>query len=103
MAQLLRGYSREPMTERIGPPSSHILETEVGDEISLYDPRTEQVVVLNQTASDVWRLCDGESGVDEIVRLLASAYGVDGDQIRREVEETVKSFQIQDLFDAEQE
>lgn len=89
--------------QRIGPPSSHILETEIADEISLYDPTTEQVVVLNQTASDVWRLCDGESDIEDIVRLLAGAYGVRGDEIRAEIEETIRSFQDQGLFETEQE
>jgi hypothetical protein len=31
----------------------HILETEIAEEISLYDPHTEQVVVLDQPAWDV--------------------------------------------------
>ena len=89
--------------QRVGPPVSHILETEIGDEISLYDPHTEQVVVLNQTASDVWRLSDGESDVEEIVRLLAAAYGVESDLIRDEIESTVHSFREQGLFQTEQE
>jgi len=89
--------------QKVGPPGSHILETEIGDEISLYDPRTEQVIVLNQTASDVWRLSDGQSDVDEIVRLLAAAYGVDSDLIRDEIESTIHSFREQGLFESEQE
>ena len=80
---------------------SHILETEIGDEISLYDPHTEQVIVLNQTASDVWRLSDGESDLEEIVRLLAVAYGVQGDLIRPDIESTIQSFREQGLFETE--
>jgi hypothetical protein len=38
---------------RVGPPLLHILETEIAEEISLYYPDTEQVVVLNQSAWDV--------------------------------------------------
>ena len=88
---------------KIGPPVAHLLETEIDDEISLYDPRTEQVVVLNKTASDVWRLSDGESDLDEISRLLASAYGVDVDQIRGEVKETIRSFVEHGLLATEQQ
>ena len=76
---------------RIGPPLSHILETEVGGEISLYDPHSESVLVLNQTASDVWRLSDGESTLEEIVQLLAAAYGKGPDEIRHDVEQTVQN------------
>jgi hypothetical protein len=88
--------------KKIGPPLAHILETEIDDEISLYDPLTEQVVVLNNTASDVWRLSDGEADLGEIARLLAAAYGVEVDQIRAEVEETIRSFQDQGLLTTEQ-
>ena len=87
---------------KVGPPRSHILETEIEDEISIYDPHSEQVVVLNQTASDVWRLSDGESDLDEIVSLLAAAYGVEGEAIRGEVEETVRSLQDHGLLEMEQ-
>jgi hypothetical protein len=86
---------------RIGPPSPQILETEIGDEISLYDPATENVVVLNQTASDIWRLSDGDSDVEGIVTLLAAAYGLEANQIRQEVEDTITKFREQGLLQAE--
>ena len=88
---------------KIGPPRPHILETEIEEEISLYDPKTEQVVVLNATASDIWRLSDGESEAGEIVRLLAAAYGVDVGQIEGEVMETIRSLQDQGLLETEQD
>lgn len=74
----------------IGPPPEHVLETEVRGDISLYDARREQVMVLNATASDVWRLCDGEQTLDQIVDLLVSAYGADPNVIRTDVERTIE-------------
>ena len=88
---------------RIGPPSPQILETEIAEEISLYDPLTENVVVLNATASDIWRLSDGESNLEEIVDLLAAAYGVEAHRIRGEVEETIRNFHAQGLLSTEQD
>ncbi len=79
----------EGQREVIGPPSDHIIETEVHGDISLYDAHREQVLVLNATASDVWRLCDGEQTLDEIVDLLVMAYGADVAVIRRDVEQTI--------------
>lgn len=79
----------EHSTLRIGPPPEHIIETEVQGDISLYDARHEQVLILNSTASDVWRLCDGEQTLDEIVDLLVGAYGGDREVIRIDVERTV--------------
>jgi Coenzyme PQQ synthesis protein D (PqqD) len=78
------------MNDQIGPPRPHIIESEIGDEISLYDPTTERVVVLNTTASDVWRLADGEHTVPEVVAMLARAYQVDPASIRDEVQSTVE-------------
>jgi hypothetical protein len=77
------------MTNRVGPPRPHVIETEIGDEISLYDPTTERVMVLNTTASDVWRLADGEHTVAELVDLLARAYQVDPGSIREDVRRAV--------------
>lgn len=74
----------------IGPPPPHLIETEIKGDISLYDAQREKVLVLNGTASDVWRLCDGEQTLDEIVALLARGYGIEGEEIRADVERTVK-------------
>jgi hypothetical protein len=74
---------------RIGPPPAHVLETEIKGDISLFDAESNQVVVLNSTASDVWRLCDGEQTLDEIVDLLASSYQTTPEALRSDVTETV--------------
>jgi hypothetical protein len=78
-------------TGRIGPPPDQILETEIDGEISLYNPHSEAVLVLNPTASDVWRLSDGEHTLEEMVRLLAAAYQVRPEDIRRDVEQAVRN------------
>jgi hypothetical protein len=74
----------------IGPPPPHIIETEVRGDISLYDAQNERVLVLNGTASDVWRLCDGEQTADDIVQLLAKAYKVPAQQITLDVRRTIR-------------
>lgn len=79
-----------PVDGRIGPPPAHIIETEIKGEISLFDAEQNQVVVLNSTASDVWRLSDGEHTLDQIVDLLASAYRTDPDTIRNDVRTTIQ-------------
>lgn len=75
---------------RIGPAPDHIIETEVGGDISLYDPSRAEVLVLNTTASDIWRLSDGKHTLDNIISLLAQAYGKDPASIRPDVEATVR-------------
>lgn len=83
----------------VGSAKSHILETEIDAEISLYDPRTEQVTVLNGTASDVWRLVDGKRSVEEITELLSSAYQVSPNEIAADVTQTVGLFAEAGLID----
>ena len=75
--------------ERVGPSSPHILETEINGDISLYNPESEQVTVLNGTASDVWLLCDGRHTLSEIAHLLALSYQVDESEITEDVERTI--------------
>lgn len=62
---------------------------EVDGDISLYHPGTGAALVLNTTASDIWRLLDGEHGVDHIVELLAAAYGTEAATIRDDVRRVI--------------
>lgn len=75
--------------QRVGPPAQQVLETELDGEISLYNPATEQVTILNGTASDVWLLCDGEHTVEEITELLASSYEMTEEDIKGDVTSTI--------------
>lgn len=85
--------------EQVGPPRPNLLETEVDGDISIYDPGSERVVVLNQTASDVWRLTDGQHTIDEIAELLARAYQVDVHSISDDVGQAVEGFVDAGLID----
>lgn len=77
---------------KVGPPAAHIAESEVDGRISLFDPQSQEVSMLNDTASDVWRLCDGTSTLDQVIELMAKAYGVESDAVGDEVKATVKTF-----------
>lgn len=80
---------------RVGPPVEGIGETEIDGRISVFNPRTEKVAVLNETASDIWRLADGAHTVAELTGLLASSYGVAPEGIRDEVEAVVAQLRDQ--------
>lgn len=83
---------------KIGRHAPSLIETEIDGDISLYHPPTEQVTVLNGTASDVWRLCDGERTIDDIADLLGRAYGVEPDSIVADITETIRQFQKSELL-----
>lgn len=58
---------------------------ELDGEILLLDPRSERLIHCNPTAALVWRLCDGERTIAEIVELLAEAYPESAGAIRADV------------------
>ncbi len=87
------------MSERVGPPRPNIIQTEIGDEISLYDPSSERVVVLNTTASDLWRLAEGDFTFDQVLGLLSKAYGVEAATIHDEVRGTVDRLRQEGLLE----
>ena len=82
----------------VGPSAEHVVESEVEGRVSLYDPESEEVLVLNESASDVWRLSDGSQTLEQIVTLRARAYGVDPSEISDEVGDTVRGFRDRGLL-----
>ena len=80
-------------------PNTQFLEADIGNELSLYDPSTERVVILNQTASDVWRLLDGHTSIERVVDLLAKVYGTDAKSIRGDVESVLAKFEEEGLVE----
>lgn len=76
----------------VGPPFEDVTEVEVDGRACLYSPRATDVVLLNQTASDVWFLCDGSLTVEQVVDRLATAYTVDAAAIDADVRAAVRSF-----------
>ena len=56
----------ELLSIAIGPPADRLEVREVGDEITVYDPATRQVRILNRTAADLWHLADGIRSLAEI-------------------------------------
>ena len=74
----------------IGPPPRSVRALEVDGDIGLYDRATRQALVLSGTASDIWRLADGDHTLEELTGLLAATYGVPAERIRPSVERTVR-------------
>ena len=67
-------------------------------DLVLFDPVRSQMYELNPTAGDIWRLATGEYEVEEIVELLASAYGVEPQAIASDVARVVDEFRDRGLF-----
>lgn len=83
---------------RLGPPIGTASEVELDGRISVYAPAVGEVLSLNDTASDIWRLCDGMRSLDEIVSALADAYRVSTEAIYDEVEAVLRRFLLAGLL-----
>lgn len=55
-------------------PSADFQLAELGDESLIFNRATKRTIYLNPAATVIWRLCDGERSVDEIISLLREAY-----------------------------
>lgn len=62
---------------------------EIDGNFTIYDKDRDNVTVLNDSASEIWRLCDGRAG-NAIVDELARRYKADRDEIQRDVESVLE-------------
>lgn len=85
-------YYAPVSNEGVGPPIPGATEVEIHERVSVYSPVTNSVVMLNETAGDVWRLVDGARSLEEIISLLAAAYGVESASIAADVASAIDSF-----------
>src|SRR4051794_37917846 len=52
---------------------SGLVVQEMPDEVLVYDLDTNKAHCLNQTASTVWKACDGKTSISEISRICGDA------------------------------
>ena len=64
-----------------------ILQATLDDKILVYDPDGMTAVALNETASVIWQLCNGDRNIAEIVEILQQAYPEAAATMAREVDE----------------
>jgi len=60
----------------------------MGKESLIYSP-TKKTIYLNETATVIWKLCNGKRTVKEITDLLADAFPNSASNIRADVAETL--------------
>lgn len=75
-------------------PVQGLVVEDVGEEICLFRPDVDEVLVLNATAADTWRLLDGVCGVEEVAACLATAYAADLTTVLRDVRAVVGDLQV---------
>jgi len=68
-------------------------ERVVEGEMVVMDQESEQIHQLNQTASFIWQLCDGDHDRQQIAEELAAAFEVDADTAEADVAETLEKLE----------
>lgn len=56
------------------------------DDLVLYDERDGRSYVLNRTGAAIWRLCDGEVALEDLVASIAAEYAEPVERVRPDVE-----------------
>jgi hypothetical protein len=62
------------------------------NELLLFNPQDLVVLYLNESASVVWQLCDGQRTISQIAELIAEAYPEAEKSILDDVQETILLF-----------
>jgi hypothetical protein len=70
-------------------PAPGVVVEDLDDDVCLYRSDIDEVLVLNQSAGDIWRLADGARSVDAIAIRLADVYRTDEATVRTDVQAVV--------------
>ncbi len=68
------------------------------DEMLIYHPSQTKVVYCNATAALVWRLCNAELTVGEIIDLLTNAYPEARDAVPAQVRDILTRFMAEGVI-----
>jgi pyrroloquinoline quinone biosynthesis protein D len=78
-----------PGVEARPGPVPGVLQRDLGTEYVFYDEDGERFHVLNETARDIYLLCDGSRSIRDIARTLAETRAVDQDTASRDTQDAV--------------
>jgi coenzyme PQQ synthesis protein D (PqqD) len=65
---------------------------QTGGENALYDPATEAVHLLNETAWAIWDLCDGETSPDEMIEAICEISRMHREVVSEDVSRILAQF-----------
>lgn len=83
----------------VGPWRASLELQWVDDDLCVYDPETDRVLVLNGSASTVMELSDGTRSRDEIVAEVARLYEQPPERIRDDVERAIRGLRESRLLE----
>ena len=76
-----------------------ILEKELEDGMVLYDPESEKIYSLNNTAAYIWTLCDGKKTFHKIIDFIRKDFDEFEDAPEKLVASTLEHFLKEGLIE----
>jgi hypothetical protein len=73
-------------------PSTDVALQRVGNEAILHDRRNGRAHVINESAAQIWELCDGRNSFDQVVMAFAASYQLPAPDVRADVQYIVTKF-----------
>ena len=80
------------MNLRLPIPNKDVLLQRVGQEAILNDRRNGRAHVINESAAQIWELCDGQHTFEQIVSAFASAYALPVADVQADVQYILAKF-----------
>ena len=84
-------------SEQLPSPRTDLLERPIGSELALFDVEKGIVHTLNPSATVVWRVLRTSAEQKDLVEALQEAFGIEGGEAERGVEDALGQFRELDL------
>jgi hypothetical protein len=76
-----------------------LARAELEGDLAVYDPKAQEMLVLNQSARAIWSCCDGTGTVGEIVADIVAVFTAEPAMVRSQVVELVIDWSRRGLLD----
>ena len=80
------------MDVQLPTPNKDVSLQRVGQEAILHDRCNGRAHVINESAAQIWELCDGRNTLDQIVSAFAAAYALPAADVRADVQYILAKF-----------
>ena len=85
-------------TDTIPVREENVISRQVDEETVLVSPERGEVKVINQTGALIWKNCDGQTSVGQLVELVCSEYQVDREAAEKDLVEFLDALFMRGLI-----
>jgi hypothetical protein len=75
-----------------------LAQAQLDGELAVYDPQSQEMLVLNQSAQAIWSCCDGTGTVAEIVADIVAVFEADAGAVNDQVRDVVAEWSRRGLL-----